>query len=152
MLLYKQNGQRDTWRIGKHIYAPIQPNETLGFRTPNTINQVNKQSLPKRQLKRRALRNKQRYCLQDPPDWTHKLPSTAIMGLILMTLLLAFLLMLDALRNQISIHLNYACTTKQNKEKKRESRQEQIVSKTTWQTVYCHWTNQLEERKRTSRR
>jgi len=49
------------------------------------------------------------------------------MGLILMTLLLAFLLMLDALRSQISIHLNYACTTKQNKEKKRESRQEQIV-------------------------
>ena len=52
------------------------------------------------------------------------------MGLIVITLLLAFLLMLDALRSQISIRLNYVCTTKQNKEKKSESRQEHIASKT----------------------
>ena len=58
MVLYHQNGQRDTSRIEKHNYAPIQPNETLGFRTPNTVNQVDKQSLPKRQLKNKALRNK----------------------------------------------------------------------------------------------
>ena len=51
------------------------------------------------------------------------------MGLIVITLLLAFLLMLDALRSQISVHRNHAGTTKQNKEKKSESRQEQIVSK-----------------------
>ena len=52
------------------------------------------------------------------------------MGLILTTLLLAFLLMFDALRSRINIHRNHAGTTKQNKEKKRESRQEQNVSKT----------------------
>jgi len=52
------------------------------------------------------------------------------MGLTLITSLLAFLLKFDALRSRLSIQLIYVCTTKQNKEKKRESRQEQIVSKT----------------------
>ena len=51
------------------------------------------------------------------------------MGLILITLLLAFLLMFDVLRSRINIHRNHAGTTKQNKEKRRESRQEQTVSK-----------------------
>ena len=84
----------------------------------NTIYKVNKKSLSKRRLKNRTFRNKQRYFLQDPLDGTNKLPSTAIMGLILITLPLAFLLMLGALRSQISVHRNHAGTTKQNKEKK----------------------------------
>ena len=37
--------------------------------------------------------------------------------------------MLGALRSQISVHRNHANTTKQNKEKKSKSKQEQIVSK-----------------------
>jgi len=45
------------------------------------------------------------------------------MGLILTTSLLIFILILDALRNQISIHLKHDCITKQDKKR--------IVSKAT---------------------
>jgi len=53
------------------------------------------------------------------------------MGLILTTSLLIFILILDALRNQISIHLKHDCITKQDKEKNKESGQKRIESKTT---------------------
>jgi len=53
------------------------------------------------------------------------------MGLILTTSLLIFILILDALRNQISIHLKHNCTTKQDKEEEKESGQKRIISKTT---------------------
>ena len=52
------------------------------------------------------------------------------MGLILTTSLLIFILILDALRNQISIHLKHICTTKQHKKAKQESEQKRIISKT----------------------
>jgi len=52
------------------------------------------------------------------------------MGLILTTSLLIFILILDALRNQISIRLKHNCTTKQDKEEKQESEQKWIISKT----------------------
>ena len=68
--------------------------------------------------------------MQDPIHWTQKLPSTAIMGLILTTLLLIFILILDALRNQISIHLKHNCITEQDKKEKPESEQKRIISKT----------------------
>jgi len=68
--------------------------------------------------------------LQDPIHWTQKLPSTAIMGLILTTSLLIFILILDALRNQISIHLKHNCTTKQDKKEKQESDQQRNISRT----------------------
>jgi len=45
------------------------------------------------------------------------------MGLILTTSILIFILILDALRNQICIHLKHDCITKQDKKR--------IVSKAT---------------------
>jgi len=77
-----------------------------------------------------SFKSKQLFCLQDPTTWTQKLPSTAIMGLIVITLLLALLLTLNALRSQMYFYRNEDCTTKQNKEKKRKSRQRQMESKT----------------------
>ena len=52
------------------------------------------------------------------------------MGLILTTSLLIFILILDALRNQISIYLKHHCTIKQDKKEKQESEQKWIISKT----------------------
>ena len=51
------------------------------------------------------------------------------MGLILTISLLIFILILDALRNQISIHLKHKCTTKQDKKEKQESDQQRNISK-----------------------
>jgi len=65
------------------------------------------------------------------------------MGLILITSILIFILILDALRNQISIHLKYKHKTKQDKEKNKEPRQNPIELSTT---EYCnpfHVTGQL---------
>jgi len=45
------------------------------------------------------------------------------MGLILTTSLLIFMLILEALRNQISIQLEHKCMTKKDKEEKQESEQ-----------------------------
>ena len=52
------------------------------------------------------------------------------MGLILTTSLLIFILILDALRNQISIHLKHNYTTKQNKKERQEPERKRIRSKT----------------------
>jgi len=52
------------------------------------------------------------------------------MGLILTISLLIFILILDALRNQISIHLKHNCTTKQDKKEKQESDQLRNTSRT----------------------
>jgi len=95
----------------------------------NTIYKANKQSLSKRRLKNKAFRNKQRYFLQDLLDCINKLLSTAIMGLIVIPLLLALLLTLNALRSQKYFYRKEDCTTKQNKEKKRKSRQRQMETK-----------------------
>ena len=46
------------------------------------------------------------------------------MGLILITSLLILMLILNVLRNQISIHLKHNCTTKQDKKEKQESDQQ----------------------------
>jgi len=51
------------------------------------------------------------------------------MGLILITSLLIFILILDALRNQISIHLKHDYTTKQYKKEKQKTDQQQNISK-----------------------
>ena len=68
--------------------------------------------------------------MQDLIHWTQRLPSAAIMGLILITSLLIFILILDALRNQISIHLKYNRTTRQGKKEKQEPDQLWNTSKT----------------------
>jgi len=68
--------------------------------------------------------------LQDTDLWTQKSPSTAILGLILITALLILILILDAVRNQISIHLKQRHKTKKDKEEKQESEQKGIISKT----------------------
>ena len=68
--------------------------------------------------------------MQDPVRWTQKLPSTVIMGLILTTAILILILILDALRNKISIHLKHNCTIKKDKKGAQESEQKRIISKT----------------------
>ena len=68
--------------------------------------------------------------MQDTIQWTQKLPSTAIMGLILITALLILILILDAVRNQISIHLQQRHTIKKDKEERQKPEQKWIISKT----------------------
>ena len=67
--------------------------------------------------------------MQDPIHWAQKLPSIPVMGFILTISLLIFILILNALRNQISIHLKHNCTTKQNKKEKQESDQQRNTSR-----------------------
>ena len=68
--------------------------------------------------------------MQDTDLWTQKSPSTAILGLILITALLILILILDTVRNKISIHLKQRHKTKKDKEEKQESEQKWIISKT----------------------
>ena len=86
--------------------------------------------------------------MQDPTHWILKLLSTAIVGLIINNLTTG--IFTDAVRSRINIHRNHAGTTKiKNKEKRRESRQEQIVSKTLQQDesfVVMGQTNWKKER------
>ena len=65
------------------------------------------------------------------------------MGLILITSILIFILILDALRNQISIHLKYNYKTKQNKERNKETKRNQIELSTTEYYKPFHVTGQL---------
>ena len=68
--------------------------------------------------------------MQDTDLWTQESPSTAILGLKLITALLILILILDAVRNQISIHLKQRHKIKKDKEEKLESEQKWIISKT----------------------
>ena len=68
--------------------------------------------------------------MQDTDLWTQKSRSTAILGLILITALLILILIIDAVRNQISIYLRQRHTIKKDKEEKQESEQKWIISKT----------------------
>ena len=52
------------------------------------------------------------------------------MGLILITALLILILILDAVRNQISIHLQQRHTIKKDKEERQKPEQKWIISKT----------------------
>ena len=71
-----------------------------------------------------------------------KLPSVTIMGLILITSILIFILILDALRNQISIHLKYNYKTKQDKKRNKENKQSQTELNTTDDYNPFHITGQ----------
>ena len=53
------------------------------------------------------------------------------MGLILTTSLLIFILLLDALRNQTSLHLKYNYETEQDKKRSKEDKQSQTELHTT---------------------
>jgi len=57
--------------------------------------------------------------------------------------MLIFLLLLDALRNQISIHLKYNYKTKQDKERIKETKQSQTELSTTEYYNPFHVTGQL---------
>jgi len=65
------------------------------------------------------------------------------MGIILITSMLIFLLLLDALRNQISIQLKYNYQTKQDKERNKETKQSQTELSTTEYYNPFHVTGQL---------
>ena len=65
------------------------------------------------------------------------------MGLILISSILIFILILDALRNQISIHLKHNYQTKQGKERNKETKQNQIELSTTEYYNPFHVTGQL---------
>jgi len=71
-----------------------------------------------------------------------KLPSVAIMGIILITSILIFLLLLDALRNQINIQLKYNYQTKRDKERNKETKQSQTDLSTTEYYNPFHITGQ----------
>jgi len=70
------------------------------------------------------------HSLQNSIHWTQKLPSIAIMGLILITSLLIFILILDASRKQISIHLKHNRTIKPDKKETQEPAQLWNTAKT----------------------
>jgi len=57
--------------------------------------------------------------------------------------MLIFILLLDALRNQISIHLKYNYKTKQDKERNKETKQSQTEPNTTEYYNPFHVTGQL---------
>jgi len=65
------------------------------------------------------------------------------MGIILITSLLIFLLLLDALRNQINIQLKYNYQTKQDKERIKETKQNQTELSTIEYYNPFHITGQL---------
>ena len=65
------------------------------------------------------------------------------MGSILITSLLIFLLLLDALRNQINIQLKYNYQTKQDKERNKETKQSQTELSTTDYYNPFHVTGRL---------
>ena len=65
------------------------------------------------------------------------------MGLILITSILIFILILDALRNQISIHLKYKYEAKQDKKRNKENKQSQTELNTTEYYNPFHVTGQL---------
>ena len=65
------------------------------------------------------------------------------MGIILISSLLIFLLLLDALRNQINIQLKYNYQTKQDKERNQETKQSQTELSTTEYYNPFHITGQL---------
>ena len=65
------------------------------------------------------------------------------MGIILITSLLIFLLLLDALRNQINIQLKYNYQNKQDKERIKETKQNQTELSTIEYYNPFHITGQL---------
>jgi len=81
--------------------------------------------------------------LQIPIHWTQKLPSVAIMGIILITSILIFLLLLDALRNQINIQLKYNYQTKRDEERNKEKKQSQTELSMTEYYNPFHITGQI---------
>jgi len=95
----------------------------------NTIYKANKQSLSKRRLKNKIISLQTMILFTGSAGLNKQLLSTALMGLIVITLLLALVLTFNALRSQRYFYQNEDCTTKQNKEKKRKSRQRQMEPK-----------------------
>jgi len=70
------------------------------------------------------------FLLQNSTHWTHRLPSTAIMGLITITGLLILILILDALRNHMSFHMQYDCfPTKKKKKRQNQEKDHEIQDK-----------------------
>ena len=67
------------------------------------------------------------FLLQDSTHWTHRLPSTAIMGLITIIGLLILILILDALRNHMSFHMKYDCSPRKKKKKRHNQEKDQEV-------------------------
>jgi len=65
------------------------------------------------------------------------------MGIILITSILIFLLLLDALRNQINIQLKYNYQTKRDKERNKETKQSQTELSTTEYYNPFHITGQI---------
>ena len=67
------------------------------------------------------------FILQDPTQWTQKLPSTARRGLIIITGILILILILDALTNRISLQIQHSCITRKRKKKKHKQEEMQIT-------------------------
>jgi len=65
------------------------------------------------------------------------------MGLILITSILIFILILDALRNQISLQLKYKYEAKQDKKRNKENKQSQTEINTTEYYNPFHITERL---------
>jgi len=65
--------------------------------------------------------------LQNSTHWTHRLPSTAIMGLITIIGLLILILILDALRNHMSFHMKYDCSPRKKKKKRHTQEKDQEI-------------------------
>ena len=64
------------------------------------------------------------FLLRNSTHWTHRLPSTAIMGLITIIGLLILTLILDALRNHMSFHMKCNCFPTKKKRQNQEKNQE----------------------------
>jgi len=70
------------------------------------------------------------FLLQNSTHWTHGLPSTAIMGLITIIGLLILILILDALRNHMSFHMQCDCfPTKKKKKRQNQEKDQEIQDK-----------------------
>jgi len=87
---------------------------------------------------------------QDSTHWTHRLPSTAIMGLIAITGLLILILILDALRNNINIYTKHDCATQRKKKKKHEREKKQEIqskeeSEDIWDSTNYDFRNEENE-------
>jgi len=90
------------------------------------------------------------FLLHNSTHWTHRLPSTATMGLITIIGLLILILIIDALRNHMSFHMKCDCfPTKKKKKRQNQEKDQEIQDKEESENIEDNkeYEPQIEENK-----
>ena len=89
------------------------------------------------------------FLLQNSTHWTHRLPSTATMGLITIIGLLILILILDALRNHMSFDMKCDCFPRKKKKRQNQEKDQEIQDKEESENIEDNkeYEPQIEENK-----